>query len=71
MSGNYLPIVDQKFPSAYVATLTRQLDAITQLYSVVCCNGNDARAAATLRKQQAEQVRGAARSGGWRALTSG
>eukprot|EP00775_Hariotina_reticulata_P002958 gene2958-3243_t len=56
MSPNYLPIVDQKFPDSYIHHLQHQLEAITSLYAVVCCNGNASKAATTLRKQQQEQV---------------
>lgn len=56
MSPSYLPIVDQKFPSAFADHLQTQIDAITSLYAVVCCNGNTDKAAAILRKQQLEQV---------------
>eukprot|EP00878_Enallax_costatus_P012608 GHUV01013167.1.p1 GENE.GHUV01013167.1~~GHUV01013167.1.p1 ORF type:complete len:652 (+),score=137.56 GHUV01013167.1:111-2066(+) len=56
MSSNYLPIVDQKFPASHAATLHHQLEAITALYAVVCCNGNLEHANSILRKQQQEQV---------------
>ncbi|KAF8065942.1 SPBC3B8.04c [Scenedesmus sp. PABB004] len=56
MGGTYLPIVDQKFPESHAATLRRQLEAITELYAIVACNGKAAKAATVLRKQQAEQV---------------
>lgn len=56
MSSNYLPIVDQKFPASHAAHLHQQLEAITALYAVVCCNGNLQHANSILRKQQQEQV---------------
>lgn len=56
MSSNYLPIVDQKFPASHAATLRQQLEAVTALYALVCCNGNIENANSLLRKQQQEQV---------------
>lgn len=56
MSPSYLPIVDQKLPQAHVDSLTRMIASITELYATVACGCSSERAAATLRKLQAEQV---------------
>lgn len=56
MSGNYLPIVDQKFPASHAQALRQQLEAVTGLYAVVACNGSLENANSLLRKQQQEQV---------------
>lgn len=56
LSSMYLTLVNQKFPEDHVEQLQAQLDAITQLYAIVCCNSNAGKAAAILRRQQQEQV---------------